>query len=183
MNMQILKRGEMVDRDELLRKLVSIQYTPQRQASSRAGPSASGGRHSRCSPPTPRAAFRATLFGDEVERLQQFDPLTGELIADDLEHVAIWPATHYNVKEGTIEAGVTEIGRELNQRCERTGVRRQAAGGSPAAPADAVRHGDAARGGLLLGDRELLADPRRPASGLAVPYCLIDYFPKDFVCF
>ena len=43
------------------------------------------------------------MFGDEVERLQHFDPLTGELIADDLEHVAIWPATHYNVKEGTIE--------------------------------------------------------------------------------
>ena len=33
-------------------------------------------------------AFRATLFGDEVERLQHFDPLTGELLEDDLEHVA-----------------------------------------------------------------------------------------------
>ena len=63
-------------------------------------------------------AYRATLFGDEVERLQHFDPLTGELIEDDIEHVAIWPATHYNVKEGTIEAGVEAIGRELNECCE-----------------------------------------------------------------
>ena len=57
------------------------------------------------------------LFGDEVERLQHFDPLTGELIRDDLEHVAVWPATHYNVKEGPLEAAVAEIGRELNERC------------------------------------------------------------------
>ena len=63
-------------------------------------------------------AFRACLFGDEVERLQHFDPLTGELLEDDVEHVAIWPATHYNVKEGTIESAVQEIGRELNERCE-----------------------------------------------------------------
>jgi len=42
--------------------------------------------------------------------LQHFDPLTGELIEGDIEHVAIWPATHYNVKEGTIEAGVAAIG-------------------------------------------------------------------------
>src|SRR5204862_127950 len=62
-------------------------------------------------------AFRVTMFGDEVERLQHFDPLTGELIKDDLEHVAVWPATHYNVKEGSIEAAVAEIGRELNERC------------------------------------------------------------------
>ncbi len=128
-------------------------------------------------------AYRATLFGDEVERLQHFDPLTGELIEDDLEHVAIWPATHYNVKEGTIEARVAEIGRELNERCERARGRGQAARVPPPAPAHAVRHGDAARDGLLLRDRELLADPRRPQRRASGPYCLIDYFPDDFVCF
>ena len=62
-------------------------------------------------------AFRAMLFGDEVERLQHFDPLTGELIRDDIEHVAVWPATHYNVEEGKLEDAVAEIGRELNARC------------------------------------------------------------------
>ncbi len=112
-------------------------------------------------------AFRATLFGDEVERLQQFDPLTGELIEDDLEHVAIWPATHYNVKEGTIEDG----GRGDRARAERAlraaRGRGQAARVAPPAPAHAVRHGDAARDRLLLGDRELLADPRRTPAGRA----------------
>ena len=117
MNMQILRRGEFVDRDQLLRKLVSIQYTRNDTALSR-GTFRVRGDTLEVFPAYAETAFRATLFGDEVERLQHFDPLTGELIADDLEHVAIWPATHYNVKEGTIEAAVAEIGRELNERCE-----------------------------------------------------------------
>ena len=48
------------------------------------------------------SAYRATLFGDEVEELQHFDPLTGEVLEEELEHVAVWPASHYNVEE---EAG------------------------------------------------------------------------------
>ena len=100
----------------LLRKLVSIQYTRNDTALGR-GTFRVRGETLEVFPAYAETAFRATFFGDEVERLQHFDPLTGELIADDLEHVAIWPATHYNVKEGTIEAAVEEIGRELNERC------------------------------------------------------------------
>ena len=112
-------------------------------------------------------AFRALLFGDEVERLQHFDPLTGELIEDDLEHVAIWPATHYNVKEGTMERAVDRDRPRAQRAQRRARGRGQAARVAPPAPAHAVRHGDAARGRLLLRDRELLAHPRRPAAGLA----------------
>ena len=128
-------------------------------------------------------AYRATFFGDEVERLQHFDPLTGELIEDDLEHVAIWPASHYNVKEGTIERAVEEIGRELNERCAELEARGQAARVAPPAPAHAVRHGDAARDGLLQRHRELLAHPRRPPAGQRGRTACIDYFPDDFLCF
>src|SRR3712207_7929847 len=49
---------------------------------------------------------RSTLF-----------PYTTLFRSDDLEHVAIWPATHYNVVEGRLESAVEEIGRELNERC------------------------------------------------------------------
>ena len=107
-------------------------------------------------------AYRATLFGDEVERLQHFDPLTGELIEDDLEHVAIWPATHYNVKEGTIEPRGRGDRARAQRALRRARGRGQAAGVPPPAPAHAVRHGDAARDGLLQRHRELLAHPRRP---------------------
>ena len=115
MNMQVLKKGDFLDRDKLLRKLVSIQYTRNDTALGR-GTFRVRGESLEVFPAYAETAFRATFFGDEIERLQHFDPLTGELIADDLEHVAIWPATHYNVKEGSIEAAVEEIARELNER-------------------------------------------------------------------
>src|SRR5919204_265675 len=116
MNMQVLKKGDFLDRDKLLRKLVSIQYSRNDTALGR-GSFRVRGESLEVFPAYAETAFRATFFGDEIERLQHFDPLTGELIADDLEHVAIWPATHYSVKEGTIERAVEEIGRELNHRC------------------------------------------------------------------
>ena len=166
MNMQILRRGETIDREKLLRKLVSIQYTRNDTVLSRGGFRVKG-ETLEVFPAYAETAYRATLFGDEVERLQHFDPLTGELIEDDIEHVAIWPATHYNVKEGTIEAGVEAIGAGAERALRGARGRRQAARVPSAAPADAVRHGDAARDGLLLGDRELLADPRRPQAGRA----------------
>ncbi|MDX6650138.1 MAG: excinuclease subunit, partial [Solirubrobacteraceae bacterium] len=115
-NMQIIRKGDFIDRDELLRKLVRMQYNRNDVALGR-GTFRVRGETLEVFPAYAETAFRASLFGDEVERLQHFDPLTGELIVDDLEHVAIWPATHYNVKEGTMDRAVEEIGRELNARC------------------------------------------------------------------
>ena len=115
-NLQTLRKGEMIDRDALLRKLVSIQYTRNDTALSR-GTFRVRGETLEIFPAYAETAFRVVLFGDEVEHLQHFDPVTGELIEDDLEHVGIWPASHYNVREGMIEDSVAEIGRELNARC------------------------------------------------------------------
>src|SRR5918998_143731 len=115
-NMQIVRKGDFIDRDELLRKLVYMQYNRNDTALGR-GTFRVRGETLEVFPAYAETAFRAIFFGDEVERLQHFDPLTGELIVDDLEHVAIWPATHYNVKEGSIESAVEEIGRELNAAC------------------------------------------------------------------
>jgi excinuclease ABC subunit B len=89
LNMQILKRGEQIDRDQLLRKLVSIQYARNDTALAR-GTFRVKGETLEVFPAYAETAFRASMFGDEVERLAQFDPLTGEVLEDDLEHVAIW---------------------------------------------------------------------------------------------
>ena len=102
-NLQVLRKGDDIDRDKLLRKLVSIQYSRNDQALGR-GSFRVRGEALEIFPAYAESAYRATLFGDEIERLQHFDPLTGELIEDDLEHIAIWPATHYNVREGTVES-------------------------------------------------------------------------------
>ncbi len=181
MNMQILRRGEEIDRDKLLRKLVSIQYTRNDSALSR-GTFRVRGEVLEVFPAYAETAFRATLFGDEVERLQHFDPLTGELIADDLEHVAIWPATHYNVKEGTIESAVEEIGRELNERCaqlESEGKQLESHRLRQRTQYDMEMLREM---GFCSGieNYSRILDGRAPG---ARPYCLLDYFPDDFVCF
>jgi excinuclease ABC subunit B len=182
MNMQILKRGETIDRDQLLRKLVSIQYTRNDTVLARGTFRVKGETLEVWPAYSETAAFRASMFGDEIERLQQFDPLTGELIEDDLEHVAIWPATHYNVREGTIEAAVEAIGRELNERCAQLE--------SEGKPLESHRLRQRTQYDMEM-LREMgfcsgienysrILDGRQPGER---PYCLIDYFPKDFVCF
>src|SRR5918999_1855477 len=49
--------------------------------------------------------YRITMFGDEIEGIQHFDPLTGEIL-DEVDHVSVWPATHYVTEEETIERSV-----------------------------------------------------------------------------
>jgi len=182
MNMQILKRGETIDRDQLLRKLVSIQYTRNDTVLARGTFRVKGETLEIWPAYSETTAFRASMFGDEIERLQQFDPLTGELIEDDLEHVAIWPATHYNVREGTVEAAVEAIGSELNERCAQL-----EAEGKPLEShrlrqrtqydMEMLREMGFCSG---IENYSRILDGRRPGER---PYCLIDYFPKDFVCF
>ena len=115
-NLQTLTRGSMIDRDRLLRKLVSIQYNRNDTALAR-GTFRVRGETLEIWPAYAETAYRISMFGDEVEHLQHFDPVTGELIEDDLEHVAIWPASHYNVREGQIDDAVAQIGKELEERC------------------------------------------------------------------
>ncbi|HEY2283538.1 MAG TPA: excinuclease ABC subunit UvrB [Solirubrobacteraceae bacterium] len=182
MNMQILKRGETIDRDQLLRKLVSIQYTRNDTVLARGTFRVKGETLEVWPAYSETAAFRASMFGDEIERLQEFDPLTGELIEDDVEHVAIWPATHYNVREGTVEAAVEAIGAELNERCAQLE--------SEGKPLESHRLRQRTQYDMEM-LREMgfcsgienysrILDGRKPGER---PYCLIDYFPKDFVCF
>ena len=180
-NVQILVKGGFQDRDDLLRKLVSLQYTRNDTALGR-GTFRVRGDTLEVFPAYAETAFRASFFGDEVERLQHFDPLTGELIVDDLEHVAVWPATHYNVKEGTIENAVEEIGRELNERC---GVLE---GEGKLLESHRLRQRTQYDMEMLrevgfcsgIENYSRILDARPPGSR---PYCLIDYFPEDFVCF
>jgi excinuclease ABC subunit B len=182
MNMQILKRGETIDRDRLLRKLVSIQYTRNDTVLGRGTFRVKGETLEVWPAYSETSAFRASMFGDEIERLQEFDPLTGELIEDDVEHVAIWPATHYNVREGTVEAAVEAIGKELNERCEQLE--------SQGKPLESHRLRQRTQYDMEM-LREMgfcsgienysrILDGRKPGER---PYCLIDYFPKDFICF
>src|SRR5215216_4969170 len=180
-NMQILRKGDFADRDELLRKLVRMQYNRNDTALGR-GTFRVRGDTLEVFPAYAETAFRAVLFGDEVERLQHFDPLTGEIIVDDLEHVAIWPATHYNVKEGTMERAVAEIGRELNHRCAELEAEGKLLESHRLRQRTQYDMEMLREVGFCSGieNYSRILDGRPPG---ARPYCLIDYFPKDFVCF
>src|SRR6201994_3258806 len=181
MNLQTLNKGEMIDRDKLLRKLVSIQYNRNDTALSR-GTFRVRGETLEIWPAYAESAYRIVLFGDEVEPLQHFDPVTGELIEDDLEHVAIWPASHYNVREGMIEDAVAEIGRELNARC--TELEQQ----GKLLESHRLRQRTQYDMEMLreLGFCSGIENYSRILDGRNAgdrPYCLLDYFPNDFVCF
>jgi len=180
-NMQIVRKGDFLDRDELLRKLVRMQYNRNDTALGR-GTFRVRGETLEVFPAYAETAFRATMFGDEVERLQHFDPLTGELIVDDLEHVAIWPATHYNVKEGTMERAVSEIGRELNARCAELEAEGKLLESHRLRQRTQYDMEMLREVGFCSGieNYSRILDGRRPGDR---PYCLIDYFPEDFLCF
>src|SRR5580658_5317132 len=180
-NLQTLSKGEFVDRDALLRKPVSIQYTRNDTALSR-GTFRVRGETLEIFPAYAETAYRAVLFGDEIERLQHFDPLTGELIEDDLEHVGIWPATHYNVREGMIEDAVQQIGAELNERCavlETEGKLLESHRLRQRTQYDMemLRELGFCNG---IENYSRILDGRRPGDR---PYCLLDYFPEDYVVF
>ena len=180
-NCQILLKGGEVDRDELLRKLVYLQYN-RNDTSLGRGTFRVRGDTLEVFPADAETAFRALLFGDEIERLQHFDPLTGELIADDLEHVAVWPATHYNVKEGTMERAVAEIGAELNARTAELEAQGKLLESHRLRQRTQYDMEMLREVGFCSGieNYSRILDGREPG---ARPYCLLDYFPRDFVCF
>jgi excinuclease ABC subunit B len=180
-NCQVIVKGGEVDRDELLRKLVSLQYNRNDTALGR-GTFRVRGDTLEVFPAYEETAFRALLFGDEVERLQHFDPLTGELIRDDLEHVAIWPATHYNVKEGTMERAVAEIGRELNERTAELEAEGKLLESHRLRQRTQYDMEMLKEVGFCSGieNYSRILDGRAPHSR---PYCLLDYFPEDYVVF
>src|SRR5947207_562733 len=126
-------------------------------------------------------AYRFARFGDEVERVQHFDPLTGEVL-DEIDHVAVWPATHYVTKEETVEQAVVEIKQELNERVawfEERGKMLEA---------HRLRQRTEYDMELLkeLGFAPGIENYSRIIDGRAEgspPHTLIDYFPDDFVVF
>jgi excinuclease ABC subunit B len=181
-NLQNLVKGQTIDRDGLLRKLVAIQYTRNDVALGRGTFRVRGESLEIFPAYSDSTAYRATLFGDEIERLQEFDPLTGELVSDDLEHIAIWPASHYNVREGTVEAAVTEIGRELNARCAELEAEGKLLESHRLRQRTQYDMEMLKEMGFCNGieNYSRILDGRQPG---ARPYCLIDYFPEDFVCF
>jgi excinuclease ABC subunit B len=107
----LLGTGMEIDRDVMLRKLVDIQYSRNDSFLGR-GRFRVRGDVVEVQPAHMESAYRISLFGDEVESITHFDPLSGEVYAR-LEHLAIFPATQYVTSRETIERSLDEIRHEL----------------------------------------------------------------------
>lgn len=109
-----LQKHETYDRDEILEKLISVQYT-RNDISLIRGTFRVKGDVIEVFPAYEEKALRIEMFGDEVEKIFELDPLTGEL-SKDLEKVAIFPATHFVTIEDRLEQALVSIEEELGRR-------------------------------------------------------------------
>ena len=178
--MLMLKKGEMTDRDEVLRKLVDIQYSRNDAALGR-GSFRVRGETLEVFPAYAETAYRAVFFGDEIETLQEFDPLTGELLKE-LNYAAVWPATHYATDQSTIERAVGEIRDELEARTKELEEQGKLLESHRLRQRTQFDMEMLRELGFCNGieNYSRILDGREPG---ARPYCLIDFFPDDFVCF
>jgi excinuclease ABC subunit B len=106
-----LELGSEHDRDAVLRKLIDSQYVRNDTVLGR-GRFRVKGDILEVQPANAETAYRISFFGDEVEQITHFDPLSGEVFAK-LDNLAIWPATEYVTSKPTIERAVSEIRAEL----------------------------------------------------------------------
>ncbi|MEZ5125614.1 MAG: excinuclease ABC subunit UvrB [Thermoleophilia bacterium] len=178
--MVLVQVGEAVDRDEMLRKLVDIQYARNDFEPGR-GKFRVRGDSVEVWPAAQDTAIRVQFWGDEVEQIVSYDPVGGEVIDKPL-HVAIYPASHFVTNSPAVERALIEIKREMAERCawfEDNGK-----------PLEAHRLRQ-----RTLYDMEMLREMgfcngienysrvllgKEPG---ATPNCLLDYFPDDFICF
>src|SRR5687767_6276580 len=173
-----IRKGVETDRDEMLRKLVDLQYSCNDMDFKRATFRVRGDVVE-LHPSYEEFAYRIEFFGDEITNIDAINPLTGELLKSE-DQVFIYPAVHYVMPEDRVEGAVRSIKEELDHRVMQL-------------------RGDA----KLLEAQRLLArtkydlemiqevgycsgienysrhlDGRKPGEK---PYTLIDYFPKDFL--
>ncbi len=176
-----LRPGMKKSRDELLKKLVEIQYERNDINFIRNKFRVRGDVVEIFPVQSSEHAVRVEFFGDEIDRIREFDPLTGKTVAD-LKHIAIYPASHYIVPREKIQRAVGEIETEMEERV--SWFKKQGKLIEAQRIEERTRY-----------DMEMLTEigfckgienysrvlsGRKPGSA---PFTLLDYFPNDFLLF
>ena len=172
--------GEEYPRDALFRRLVEVQYQRNDTVLER-GRFRVRGDAIEIQPADAQTAYRISMFGDEVESITHYDPLTGEVLATP-GHVAVYPATHYVTPPDVIDRSLGEIRADLEAQV--------ALFESQGKVVEAHRLRQRTEYDMEM-IRELgfcsgIENYSRILDGRAAgtpPHTLIDYFPDDFVCF
>jgi excinuclease ABC subunit B len=178
----ILKVGGETEggRDGLLRSLVDIQYRRNDTALGR-GRFRARGDVIELQPAYMETAYRVSLFGDEIESITHYDPLTGEVLGK-LDELVVYPATHYVTDPVTIERATQEIMREMEDcahRFEQDGKLLEAHRIRQRTEYDLemLRELGYCNG---VENYSRIFEGRPPGSA---PFTLMDYFPGDFLLF
>ena len=175
-----VKVGEVRNRRQLVRQLVDMHYERNDIDLSR-GKFRIRGDTLEIVPAYEDAAVRVQFFGDDIERIVQVDPLTGEVLAE-LTEIAIYPANHFVTSKDKLDAAVIDIGLELEERL----VELRAEGKIlEAARLESRTHYDLEmlqETGFCSGVENYSRHLSRRAAGSS-PWTLLDYFPEDYLMF
>jgi excinuclease ABC subunit B len=173
-----LKVGQEMDRDEVLRRLVQIQYT-RNDLSFTRGTFRVRGDTLEIFPVYEELAIRVEFFGDEIERLMTLHPVTGEVLTED-DELHVFPATHYVAGPERMERAIAGIEAELEEQVamfERQGklLEAQRLRMRTSYDVEMMRQVGSCSG---IENYSMHIDGRSRGSA---PNCLLDYFPEDFV--
>ena len=176
-----LRPGMQKNRDELLKKLVELQYERNDINFIRNKFRVRGDVVEIFPAQSNDTAVRVEFFGDEVDRISEFNPLTGEIKAD-LKHIAIYPASHYIVPKEKMKEAIQEIEQELEERLayfRREGKLLEAQRIEQRTRYDIEMLQEIGFCKGIENYSRVMAG-REPGSA---PFTLLDYFPKDYLLF
>ena len=179
-NMMVsLRPGQEKDRDEVIRKLISIQYTRNDMDFQRGTFRVRGDVLEIFPANFGDTAYRVEFFGDEVDRITEIDVLTGE-IKNQLEHIAVFPASHYVVPQQKINEACIVIEQEMEERVKWFKSRDKLIEAQRIAERTNFDVEMMRETGFCSG----IENYSRHLAGMpegATPHTLIDYFPDDFL--
>ena len=174
-----LRPGEEFDRDELISRLINIQYTRNDIDFKRTTFRVKGDTVDIFPANLSESAIKVRFFGDEIEKIYEFDPVSGNLLRE-LNYVAIFPATHYAVGKNRMENALVEIEKDREKAIEdftREGkpLEAERIGQRVAYDLEMMREVGYCSG---IENYSRYFDGRKSGEP---PYTLIDYFPDDFL--
>ncbi|MBX7159669.1 MAG: excinuclease ABC subunit UvrB [Acidimicrobiia bacterium] len=177
-NLVYVRQNLTYDRDAVLARLVDIQYERNDFDFSR-GRFRVKGDTLEVFPAYDETAVRVEFFGDEVDRISRINPVTGEVITE-LDDVSVYPATHYSTDRESLDRAIGGIEEELQQRLA------ELERGNRLLEAQRLRMRTTYDLEMLreVGYCSGIENYSRHLDGRAAgetPYCLLDYFPDDFV--
>ncbi len=176
-----LRPGMEKSRDDLLKKLVELQYERNDIDFTRNKFRVRGDVVEIFPAYSSDSIIRVEFFGDEIDRISELNPVTGE-VKSDLRHAAIYPASHYIVPREKIEIAVKEIEKELDERIEYFKARGKLLEAQRIEQRTRYDIEMLMEIGFCSGieNYSRVLSGRKPGS---VPYTLLDYFPDDYLLF